>query len=64
MNEETIDFAIHQLEAIRAFCHKEAIAEHNADDARTAFAIVRGECGDKIKQLQQRKRDAFWEQVE
>lgn len=49
--------AIAELEAIRSSCHDEAVAEHNAEDARTAFAVVRDRCAARIDKLKQQQRD-------
>lgn len=45
--------AIKELEELAAEFHQEAVAEHNEDDARLAFAVARGMVRKRIQALQQ-----------
>lgn len=47
-----------ELRALREFCHEEATAEHNAEDACAAFAIVRDRISARLEELR-RERVAF-----
>lgn len=56
--------AVEELTSLLTFCREEAAAEHNAEDARTAFAIVRNRCIERIEALQQAGRDEFYDELD
>lgn len=60
----SLERALKELNLIEQWLHQEAVAEHNADDSRTAFAVARDHVSDRLKELRQEDAETMYEDAE